>query len=183
MPTQYARACPFMPPPSPLPPSPPPPPPPPSEPPSVPPPSPPGGGSPPPPQEWVSLAPMPTGRTDFGAAVLNGKAYVCGGFKPGGAWREAYATCDVYDPVADSWTSVAQPFPTAAYGCAVVALGEDIYVVGGARSGTQSHMKNLQKLDVASGAWSQLPQMTHTRYYFILLHILASRSHGYIGAY
>ena len=54
---------------------------------------------------------------------------------------------------------------------------------GGARSGTQSHMKNLQKLDVASGAWSQLPQMTHTRYYFILLHILASRSHGYIGAY
>ena len=129
MPTQYARACPFMPPPSPLPPSPPPPPPPPSEPPSVPPPSPPGGGSPPPPQEWVSLAPMPTGRTDFGAAVLNGKAYICGGSKPGGAWREAYATCDVYDPVADSWTSVAQPFPTAAYGCAVVALGEPTWSV------------------------------------------------------
>ena len=45
---------------------------------------------------------MPTPRTDFTGAVLNGSVYVIGGFDSEGATKD---TVEVYDPKTDKWNT------------------------------------------------------------------------------
>ena len=82
---------------------------------------------------WRTAAPMPKGSGAGGnaAGVLGGMLYVFGGeyFDNGGrvhpeAWR--------YDPSADAWTS-APPMPTPRHGLGAVVIGDNIWLVGGAR--------------------------------------------------
>jgi len=57
---------------------------------------------------WATRAPMPTGRCQFAAAVLDGKIYAVGG---AGA-QDYLDTVEEYDPATDRWTTKA-PMPTA----------------------------------------------------------------------
>ena len=79
---------------------------------------------------WTTAAPLPTGRSGIGAAVLAGRIHVLGG--------EAATTFEqneAYDPATDSWSSFA-PLPTPRHGLGVVAMGDVIYVLaGGPRPG------------------------------------------------
>lgn len=51
---------------------------------------------------WTTGADMPTPRTDFTGAVLNGSVYVIGGFDSEGATKD---TVEVYDPKTDKWNT------------------------------------------------------------------------------
>lgn len=68
---------------------------------------------------WQDRAPMPTGRSAGGAAVVDGKIYVAGGRPPRG---QDFA---VYDPAADRW-DVLPELPTGRNHLAVVAVGQKV---------------------------------------------------------
>lgn len=74
---------------------------------------------------WHTRAPMPTPRLEAGAAVVNGKVYVIGGFS-----GSALTTNEEYDPVTDTWTTKAS-MPTARRSPVVAAVNNKIYAIGG----------------------------------------------------
>jgi N-acetylneuraminic acid mutarotase len=76
---------------------------------------------------WREVAPMPTSRDNFAAAVLRGQVYVAGGI---GA-VDTLAVVEVYNPKTGKWTTRKPlPRPRGASGAAV--LGGLLYVAGGA---------------------------------------------------
>jgi N-acetylneuraminic acid mutarotase len=75
---------------------------------------------------WVSKAPMPTARADFGSAVVNGKIYII----------TANST-EEYDPATGKWTSK-KAMPTSRSHFAVAAFQDKIYVIGGSNGSVAS---------------------------------------------
>lgn len=74
---------------------------------------------------WRTRAPMPTPRLEAGAAVVNGKVYVIGGFS-----GSALTTNEEYDPVTDTWATKAS-MPTSRRSPVVAAVNNKIYAIGG----------------------------------------------------
>lgn len=82
---------------------------------------------------WRARASMPRPRAGFaGATVLEGRVYVFGGEgNPDSGSQGVFADADVYDPGSDRWHMVA-PMRTPRHGTAAAALGDRIFVPGGA---------------------------------------------------
>ena len=78
--------------------------------------------------QWVTggLAPLPTPRGGFGAALIGDEIFVIGG--EGGGF--AYNTVEAYDIVADTWTTYT-PMPTARHGIQAAECDGLIYVAAG----------------------------------------------------
>lgn len=108
---------------------------------------------------WVSLAPAPLAAADAGAAYFNGSLYQIGGradrsYLPmNGVYR--------YDITANNWQPMTS-IPVAVEGIDALALGDQIYVVGGetnAQANTQTTL--VQVYDPAFDRWTTvapLPQ-------------------------
>ena len=78
---------------------------------------------------WATLRAMPTARYyACAAAGRDGRIYVFGG------WNNLVgghlATVEAYDPASDTWSSLPN-MPTARQGCTAIAVGAQIYVIGG----------------------------------------------------
>src|SRR5439155_20667460 len=91
---------------------------------------------------WAAAAPLPTGRSGIGAAVLAGRIHVLGG--------EADHTLEhneAYDPATARWLTFA-PLPTPRHGAGVVTMGEAIYVLAGGRQpgDTRSNIVEIFRL-------------------------------------
>jgi len=56
-----------------------------------------------------STSTMPSPRYDFSSAIINGKFYAIGGIVKSGTSYAIASTVDVYDPIADSWSTIAMP--------------------------------------------------------------------------
>jgi len=83
---------------------------------------------------WATMAPMPTRRTGPGAAAAyNGMIYVIGGSQVG--FPEVWVrTVEAYDPLSNTWATVA-PLPTArSHFAAVLGMDGRIYAMGGRNS-------------------------------------------------
>jgi N-acetylneuraminic acid mutarotase len=80
-----------------------------------------GGGRPPSP--WTSVPPIPLARSEFAAAVIDGKIYAVGGFDGGNR-------VDALDPTTGVWTQTLS-LPELVHHSGVAALGNRLFVVGG----------------------------------------------------
>lgn len=110
-------------------------------------------------QAWSEGPALATARNAAGAAVAGGSLYVVGGRAPGIRRndQQALASVEVLAPGAAAWAT-APPLPTARGGLAVVALGGQVYALGGeAADGTVSDA--VERFDPASGRWTALPAM------------------------
>lgn len=110
-------------------------------------------------QAWSAAAPLATARNAAGAAVVGDRLYVVGGRAPGIRANDqtSLASVEVYDPASDRWTA-APPLPTARGSLAAVALGGQIYALGGEGApGTVSGA--VERLDPFRGIWTTLPDM------------------------
>lgn len=107
---------------------------------------------------WEQRAPMPTGRSGGGAAVIDGKIYVAGGRPPRGA------DFAVYDPLTDSWQVLAD-LPTQRNHLAVGAIDGKLYVAGGRFGGgfNSERTAALEIYDPATGAWITGPELPSPR--------------------
>lgn len=97
---------------------------------------------------WENARPMPQAQAGLAAAVLNGKIYAFGGEfftpRPGGVYAEAWE----YDPDTDKWRAVAA-MPRRRHGLGAVALGNAIYVLGGAAQVSSGETSNaLDKFEI-----------------------------------
>jgi N-acetylneuraminic acid mutarotase len=73
---------------------------------------------------------LPTPRSGGPSAVLDGKLYVLGGGLPGNTVHKAGHRCD---PASGTWEPLPD-MPIELTGHQAVAVGSDIYVVGGFRT-------------------------------------------------
>ena len=76
---------------------------------------------------WQTLASMPSARQEISTAVLNGKIYVIAGFDAAG---NSTATVEVFDPVTNTWSSVA-PIPIVNNHNNAAVAGGNLYTFGG----------------------------------------------------
>jgi N-acetylneuraminic acid mutarotase len=83
---------------------------------------------------WRNATPMPKGSGAGGnaAATLNGALYAFGGEYFTGGAGGVHAEVWRYDPKTDLWTEAAA-MPTPRHGLGAVAVGDAIYLVGGAK--------------------------------------------------
>lgn len=65
-------------------------------------------------------------RYAFGAAVFNGKLYVCGGRKDNSVLK----SCEVYDPKTDSWSFIAS-LKEFRYHFTLTSCNGKLYAIGG----------------------------------------------------
>jgi N-acetylneuraminic acid mutarotase len=81
--------------------------------------------------EWTSRAPMITARGGTAAGVIDGRIIVVGGEGNTAVTSGVFPHTESYDPVADTWTSLA-PMTTPRHGMGAAAVGGALYVPGGA---------------------------------------------------
>lgn len=108
---------------------------------------------------WLTKAPMPMPRGDFGVAVVNGHIYAIGG-RTGKEVFVAYpvSSNQMYDPATDTWTTQAS-MPTPRFNFAIAVFGDKIYVFGGQRAynmtgdGKPILCPSTEVYDPAANAW------------------------------
>src|SRR5215472_1208044 len=111
-----------------------------------------------------AAAPLPA-RSDaaYGETTHGGFLYVIGGGNSGTALSDV----ERYDPVLDSWTTLA-PMPTARAGAAAAVIDDGIFVIGGrlSTSGPCSggpYVGTVEKYDVDTGTWSTVAPLPSPR--------------------
>ena len=101
---------------------------------------------------------MSLGRGVVSGCVLDGGIYVVGG---GPTASSVTATCEMYDPVADSWTPRAS-MPSARCGHATCAVDGKIYVFGGMTPDVYSTARsNVYQYDPQADIWTEKGDMPH----------------------
>jgi len=97
---------------------------------------------------WVTgLAPLPTQRGGFGAAVLGTQILIIGGE---GAGR-TYHTVEAYDTASNTWTRLAK-MPTARHGIEAAVCNGGVFVADGGTVEGGSAPTNVQEVFFAGGA-------------------------------
>lgn len=112
--------------------------------------------------EWSYDTPMHQTRTMFGSTVCNGKIYVLGGMTEG---KKSSRTMEVFDTDKQTWTKLSD-YPGAVEGIcnmAFVAVGKDIYVLGGQTDDTANArlLSDVYCYHTENGKWEKkasLPQ-------------------------
>lgn len=121
---------------------------------------------------WEYKADMPTARTRFDVATVNGKIYAIGGQIAGDTATNATNVVEEYDPVTNVWTTKT-PMPTARKEATVVALDGLIYVIGGTKGyGADNVMYDIVEVyDPVTDTWTTrapLPETSNSHYAVIL---------------
>ena len=123
-------------------------------------------------KKWEVVSQLPTGRSAFSTAVVEGKIYVIGGtlLENESSGPFGLSTVEVYNPHNNSWKKVADmPTPRSNAGAAVV--DGKIYVVGGLAA-TDRRMENTKILKVVevydpqTDTWERKQDMSQPRLSF-----------------
>jgi hypothetical protein len=106
---------------------------------------------------WSTLAPMSLGRLYYASNVLrDGRVFVLGGEYSGSSCGSNWVNSgQIYDPVADAWTDIAN-FPQSKFGDDPTELLPDGRVLAGYLSGVQTYV-----YDPATNAWSFAANKLH----------------------
>ena len=91
------------------------------------------------PMNWERIAPMGTGRGDAGAAVVDGKVLVMGGF----SGYNFLSSVEVYNPSTNTW-QMGPSLKAPRSGMGVAVLEGTVYVAGGNR-GT-GRLRSVERL-------------------------------------
>ncbi|HET9989250.1 MAG TPA: kelch repeat-containing protein [Kofleriaceae bacterium] len=79
---------------------------------------------------WHTLAPMPTARKALGVAALGSTLYAIAGSRYNSTGMRYTSVVEVYDAAAHAWSQVTS-LPSGRFDHAAIALGGNIYVLGG----------------------------------------------------
>ena len=103
---------------------------------------------------WTPAPSMSTVRTNCAAVVSHGKIYVFGGAK------DKSAEC--FDPTTRAWKPIADMLHKKGW-MPAVAVGTDIYVLGGYSGDTSTYLKSVERYSVVSNKWAAAKDMTAAR--------------------
>ena len=108
---------------------------------------------------WDTMATMPTALDAIDGVAINGKIYI-----PGGA---PTANTFVYDIATNTWSTLATTGGyTARSQYQVVAIGTDLYVLGGIVASAAASTTEVWVLDTTTGAWTAGVPMQKSRISF-----------------
>ncbi|MDR2708018.1 MAG: hypothetical protein LBB87_04670 [Nitrososphaerota archaeon] len=103
---------------------------------------------------WNARASMGQARYDLGVIAVEGKIYAIGGYTSelyDGYSNFCVTTNECYDPVTDTWTTLA-PTPTYRASFAIAAYQDKIYCIGGASSNGLCGTNDVY--DITTDSWS-----------------------------
>ena len=132
---------------------------------------------------WKELPDAPRARDHFQTAITNNKLVIAGGRKSGYKGRgfeETVAETDIYNFGTNSWVTLPSPagdIPTPRAGCAMVAVGNELIVIGGESGIQKKAHSEVEALNIESGTWRKLPGLKIGRHG---TQALASNDHIYI---
>jgi hypothetical protein len=109
--------------------------------------------------DWLPVAPLPFGRFAHRIVAVGGLVYVVGGLSGPGieaAGGEDEVATLAYDPATDGWSHLA-PLPVNRDHLAVVAVGDEIWAIGG-RGGGMNH-ERVDIYDPATDSWRDGPPL------------------------
>jgi N-acetylneuraminic acid mutarotase len=110
---------------------------------------------------WSVGTPLPTGRAELGAAVLNGQIFAIGGVAEGAGTTNLV---EVYDPVAGTW-SAAPPLPAPRVSAAVAVRDGKIYVAGGTDNwALKTAVNTTFVFDPGTNSWSTTTPLPTARW-------------------
>ena len=78
---------------------------------------------------WTQKKDMTSGKSDFGAVILNGKIITIGGDL--GDVYTIVGDMQIYDPISDTWTTTNTPLITPRVGLQSCLVDGKIYAIGG----------------------------------------------------
>ena len=111
---------------------------------------------------WGTLEPSPLTRTEVGAARIDGRIYVLGGYLPDGTTTGRMAVYDISD---GEWEE-GPTLPAAVNHPGVAALGGDLYALGGnleADAGQEPKSRRLFRYHPREEEWIELPSAPTAR--------------------
>jgi N-acetylneuraminic acid mutarotase len=106
--------------------------------------------------QWTTLPSMPTGRNHIAAAAIGGKVYVVGGRLGAGFTSTMTNVLEVFDPIANSWTTRAS-MPTTRGGINGIAVGDRFFVWGG--EGPSGMFSQHEMYVAAENRWYRIESM------------------------
>jgi hypothetical protein len=110
--------------------------------------------------KWTTLAPLPEARSSHDAVVIGDTLYVVGGWTLAGAnkgnWLDTAWSFDLKNPQG-GWHPV--PTPTFKRRALAVAQWKGQLVAIGGMDDNAKVSRRVNALDLATGAWSELPQL------------------------
>ena len=98
---------------------------------------------------WRRRASLPKPLHHIGAAAVNGKIYLIGGYITGVG---SVATVYEYDPVVDRW-NVKQPMPAGRSGIAAAVLEGKVFVFGGEYN--RATRRDVESFNPATNQWQR----------------------------
>ena len=112
---------------------------------------------------WQRLADMPTPRLYAGAAVMDGKIYVVGGYRVIDRRMKTLKVVEVYDPQTDTWERKQDmSIPRRQFGIGVVA--GKIYAIGGENLfADPSLLDHVEVYDPVSDTWVKRAELPSRR--------------------
>ena len=114
---------------------------------------------------WTTLPDLPRGRDHFNAAVVGDKLYVLGG--RAGSVGATISEVDVYDFVAGTWSTLPSPsgdVPTPRGGSTAIAMGNEVFFLGGESGAQTPAHAELEVLDTATNTWRSLDNLDQGRH-------------------
>ncbi len=116
---------------------------------------------------WQRLEDAPHARDHFYAAVHGGKLYAAGGRLSGGdggVFAPLIPEVDVFDFKTNTWSTLETDLPTPRAAPGVVALHEQIFVMGGEGEERGPAYKLVEAYDIARKKWSRKADMNYPRH-------------------
>lgn len=119
---------------------------------------------------WSTASPMVHGRGDVGSGVVDGVAYVFGGFTDVNNYEAPLSTLEVLE--SDVWVVHTEPAEAARGDKAVVPLHNRLLVMGGETKvdGNTSPLSDIEAFDPTAGtdedAWQMVSQLWAPRFRF-----------------
>jgi len=106
---------------------------------------------------WTIMEAMPTARSGFGIAVVDGKIYAIGGSN----YLNRFGTNEMYNPATNTWTTkTSMPTSRSSFGIAIVE--NKIYVIGGS-TGDWEYTDANEVYDPATDTWETKKSMPTSR--------------------
>ncbi|XP_074555465.1 kelch-like protein 33 [Halichoeres trimaculatus] len=104
------------------------------------------------------LADMSQDRAQHCMESLRGRLYVAGGVCNLRKFYTDQQTCEVYDPVSDSWTAFA-PLPVPHVGAASAVLEGKIYILGGYSQDDYSESGLVHRFNLSTQRWENMGKL------------------------
>lgn len=108
---------------------------------------------------WLAAPPLPQALSSMMASVVNGRIYVMGGVPD---LAPSTTAVEEYDPVTQTWTTMATAMPSDRYSAATAVYNGLVYVAGGSGAGVMDST-TLLIYDPAGDSWTAGSPMSQTR--------------------